>query len=156
MKEIRIPGFDPMTITHLVLDYNGTLAVDGKPVDGVAERLDILSKDLEVHVITADTFGCVNKAMENVPCSVTVLPPGRQDQAKLDVVKALGPANTICIGNGRNDALMLKEAALGFAVILGEGVSVAALTSADVVCTSITDALDLLIHPLRLTASLRC
>ena len=156
MKEIRIPGFDPMTISHLVLDYNGTLAVDGKPIEGVAERLEKLSKELDVHVLTADTFGTVEQSLAHVPCSVTVLPPGSQDLAKLDVVKQLGPSSTICIGNGRNDALMLKDSALGFAVILAEGASVAAVTSADVVTTSITDALDLLLNPMRLTASLRC
>jgi soluble P-type ATPase len=59
------------------------------------------------------------------------------------------------VGNGRNDRLMLEAAALGLAVILGEGASSATLAAADAVCLSIADALDLLIHPLRLTATLR-
>jgi soluble P-type ATPase len=50
---------------------------------------------------------------------------------------------------------MLKEAVLGIAVVLGEGAFGQTLLAADVVCTSILDALALLEHPLRLTATLR-
>ena len=74
---------------------------------------------------------------------------------KLDYVKELGCENTVCIGNGRNDRLMLKEARLGIAVILTEGVAQSTLSSADVVCTNIVSALELLLNPLRLTATLR-
>jgi soluble P-type ATPase len=74
---------------------------------------------------------------------------------KLLYVKDLGFDRTVCIGNGRNDRMMLKEAALGIAVILNEGACVVTLLSADVVCTSIVSALELLIYPLRLTATLR-
>jgi soluble P-type ATPase len=78
-----------------------------------------------------------------------------QDMGKLDYVKGLGAQHTICIGNGRNDRLMLKEAALGIAVLLEEGAAVETLVSADIACTHILSALELLTHPLRLTATLR-
>jgi soluble P-type ATPase len=41
------------------------------------------------------------------------------------------------------------------AVLGQEGAAAAALSAADVVCASILDGLDLLAHPLRLTATLR-
>jgi soluble P-type ATPase len=156
MIHFDIPGLDPLPIKHLVLDFNGTLAVDGTLIPGVKSRLSELGRDLDIHVLTADTFGTVEASLKDVPCTVSVLPPGNQDQGKLDYIKTLGTLSTICIGNGRNDRLMLKEAALGIAVILGEGAASVTLFAADVVSTSITDALDLLINPLRLTASLRC
>ena len=59
------------------------------------------------------------------------------------------------IGNGANDVLVLEGAALGIAVIGPEGASSAALRAADVVCASIVDALDLLLEPRALTATLR-
>jgi soluble P-type ATPase len=62
---------------------------------------------------------------------------------------------TVAVGNGRNDRLMLQESALGIAVILNEGAAMQTLLCADVVCTDIVAALQLLIHPLRLTATLR-
>ena len=156
MIEIEIPGRPSMGLEHLVLDYNGTLAVDGEPVPGVKERLSALAERVKVHVITADTFGKASAALDGVPCELSILPPGAQDQGKLEVVQRLGPRRCVCVGNGNNDRLMLAEAALGIAVILAEGACAQTVAAADVVCTSILDALDLLDHPLRLVATLRC
>lgn len=155
MLSIQIPGFGSLTLEHLVLDYNGTLAVDGVLIPGVAEALNALSDQLIVHVITADTFGLAAKGLRAVNCKLTVLDKGRQDQAKADFVNRLGADRTVSIGNGRNDALMLSAASLGIAVILGEGASAVSLHAADIVCTDIVRALELLMHPLRLTATLR-
>jgi len=155
MKEYKIPGYKTLVLKHLVLDYNGTLAVDGNLEDGVQQLLEALSQDLEIHVITADTFGKVKSGVEGIPCRVSILPLENQDQGKLDYIIRLGSHQTACIGNGRNDGLMLKESALGIAVILNEGAAVSTLMAADVVCTSIVSALELLLNPLRLTATLR-
>jgi soluble P-type ATPase len=155
MINISIPGFGDLALSHLVLDYNGTLALDGEPVAGVMERLDRLGGELRVHVVTADTFGTVEKCFARSACTVRVLGRENQDQAKLAYVRELGLEATACIGNGRNDCLMIEACALGMAVILGEGASIGAVQAADLVFTSITDALDALLHPLRLRASLR-
>ncbi len=155
MLTFDIPGFKVLQLAHLVMDYNGTLAVDGKLVDGVAARLEALSRDLRIHVITADTFGLVQQQMANLPCQVSVLGKESQAEAKLRYVQELGFEQTVCIGNGRNDRLMLQAAALGLAVILAEGIAGETIQAADVITRSITDALDLLLHPLRLTATLR-
>jgi soluble P-type ATPase len=155
MIEIAIPGYRKLKFDHLVMDYNGTLAVDGMIIDGVKERLAVLTENLQLHVVTADTFGKVRSVLKDVACELAILPADNQDVGKLSYVKDLGLASTVCIGNGRNDRMMLKEAALGIAVILNEGTCIETLLSADVVCTSIVSALELLIYPLRLTATLR-
>ncbi len=156
MIEINIPSYKRLTLDHLVLDYNGTIACDGKVLDGVRERLTALDKKLQIHVLTADTFGEAEANLKEIPCSLSILPPGRQDEGKLACVRRLGPERTVCIGNGLNDCLMLKEAAIGIAVILAEGASASTVIAADIVCTSIASALDLIINPLRLIATLRC
>ena len=51
--------------------------------------------------------------------------------------------------------VVLEAAALGLAVLGPEGASAAALRSADVVCASAADALDLLLDPKALSATLR-
>jgi len=152
---IEIPGYGELALNHLVLDYNGTLAVDGKLIDGVKDALIKLSESLSLHVLTADTFGIAKEGLEGIPCQLTILPKDNQQRGKLRFVEDLSAGQVAAIGNGRNDQLMLKESALGIAVILEEGASVQALQSADVVCPSIVSALELLLNPLRLTATLR-
>jgi soluble P-type ATPase len=155
MIEINIPGYKILQLRHLVLDHNGTLAVDGILLSGVKEKLKALATDLQIHVLTADTFGKAQSQLEGVPCKLSILSQDDQDTGKLEYVKKLGSEHTACIGNGRNDRLMLKAAALGITVILEEGTAVETLTSADIVCKDIVSALDLLTNPLRLTATLR-
>lgn len=155
MIRIDIPGFDALALEHLVLDYNGTLAVDGRLLPGVAEALGALAADLAIHVITADTFGLARSQLEGLPVTLRIAPLEQQAETKQAFVRELGAAGVAAIGNGRNDRLMLAEAALGIALIQAEGGSAATLAQADVVSGSITDALALLRHPKRLTATLR-
>jgi soluble P-type ATPase len=156
MLEIKIPGREhPMHLSHLVLDYNGTVACDGQIIAGVGDRLEELSSSLDIHILTADTFGSVRKAIPAIPYRLSIIPREEQAQAKLRYVEELGLDSCVCVGNGRNDRMMLKEAALGIAVMQAEGAAIDAILAADVVVTDILDGLDLLIHPLRLTASLR-
>lgn len=155
MIEIDIPGFKQLSLAHLVLDYNGTLACDGELLPGVVSVLKRLAKDIQLHVLTADTFGHVHKRLKKVPCRLTILSKHRQEQEKLEYVQHLGTEMTACIGNGRNDRLMLKEAALGIAVILKEGVAWEAMIASDITCTDILSSLELFVNPLRMIATLR-
>ena len=155
MLTLDIPGRPTLRLEHLVLDFNGTLARDGALLSGVRERLAELAKDLTVHVLTADTFGKAVGELEGCPVELSVLPAGAQDEAKAESVRRLGAEGVVAIGNGRNDRLMLAEAALGIAVVLAEGAAGETVRAADVVCTDIGAALDLLAKPLRLAATLR-
>lgn len=155
MIEIAIPGDKALRLEHLVLDYNGTLACDGALLPGVAERIVALSRQMDVHVVTADTYGGAVVAVRDLPCRVQVLPREGQAHAKMAYTAQLGRANTVCIGNGRSDRLMLQAAALGIAVIGPEGAAFDAIHAADIVVPDILAAFDLLLKPLRLVATLR-
>ena len=155
MLSIDIPGWKKLVLEHLVLDFNGTLALDGELSPGVRERLTELSARLSIHVVTADTFGNVWEELEGIPCDLLIIPPQEQALSKANHLRNLGPDGCVAAGNGRNDALMLQEAALGIALLQEEGISPGTLAVADIVCRSIQDALDLLLHPLRLAATLR-
>ena len=155
MLIVDIPGFGTLRLRHLVLDYNGTLAVDGKLLPAVKRRLATLGARLRIHVLTADTFGKARAELRGMRCELVILGRGRQDRAKAAYVRRLDSSGTVCIGNGRNDRLMLRSAALGIAVVQAEGATPASIVAADVVVTDIRDALDLLLEPLRLVASLR-
>jgi soluble P-type ATPase len=155
MIEITIPGSGKIQLEHLVLDYNGTLARDGDLLEGVAECLTALAQILTIHVITADTFGKVEAAMAGLPCTVRILPQTGQGHAKMAYVWQLDRTRVAAIGNGRNDRLMLQAAKLGIAIVGPEGASLDTLHAADVAVPHIHAALELLLHPLRLVATLR-
>jgi P-type E1-E2 ATPase len=152
---IDIPGFAKLELHHAVFDYNGTLALDGKLLPGLAEELRQLAHQLEIHVITADTFGIARAQLESLPVALTLTPLAHQAQAKQEFVQGLGAASTVAIGNGRNDRQMLQAAALGIALVQEEGACAATVAAADVVCASVHAALALLRHPRRLIATLR-
>jgi soluble P-type ATPase len=106
-------------------------------------------------VLTGDTFGKVRGGLSGIPCELVVLPVEGQDRLKREYIRRLGPETTVCVGNGRNDRLMLEEAGLGIAVVQAEGAAVQTVLAAAVVTGDILSALDLLTHPLRLVATLR-
>lgn len=153
--KIEIPGREALQLNHLVLDFNGTIAIDGVLIDGVPQLLHTLSENFQVHVITADTFGTVGREIKNIQCQMHIIEPMNQSQQKADYVTRLGKENVVAIGNGRNDLLMLQTAILGIAVLQKEGAHASLLSTADVICLSIIDALALLTNPLRLIATLR-
>jgi len=154
--KVEIPGGDALIIEHVLCDYNGTLALNGELIAGVTQRLHALAGQVAVHVVTADTYGTVAKSLAELPVSVHVLPADKaQDHGKLEILHQLGSFHTVALGNGRNDRLMLRDAALGIGVIDGEGACFETLAAADMVTRSACDALDLLLHPQRLVAGLR-
>ena len=155
MLNIAIPGFKDLQLKYLILDYNGTMAFRGELLAGVREKLEALAQDLEIHILTADTFGTVKDQVAQLPARLSVIAPGDQARAKLDYVARLGCEQAVTMGNGRNDRLMLQAAALGIAVLEAEGGAKEALLAADVVAPDILAALDLLLVPASLKATLR-
>jgi soluble P-type ATPase len=153
--EIPIPGRSPLRLEHLVLDLNGTLAIDGEPIEGVLDRLRDLADRLAIRIVTADTRGVAAERTAGWPVELAILDPGRQDEAKRAVVEELGAESVAAVGNGLNDRLLLEAAALGIAVVQAEGAAGATLAAAAVVAPDIRAALDLLRFPTRLVATLR-
>ncbi|HLI28261.1 MAG TPA: HAD family hydrolase [Chloroflexota bacterium] len=156
MLGLVIPGVGEWRLTHLLLDVNGTLARDGALLDGVAERVARLRAQLAVELLSADTHGTLDALAQQLGVPGHRLPPGAPEAAsKRARVEALGAAQVAAIGNGANDVEMLRAAAVGIAVLGPEGLASAALVAADVVVPCIQDALDLLLYPRRLVATLR-
>lgn len=155
MIEITIPGRGDYTIEHLLLDLNGTIALDGKIIAGVKERVITLARNVDVIVVTADTNKNAEGLIKGLPVNLLTIHSTAEDEQKRDLVIKTGRHITVSIGNGRNDVSMLKESAMGICVIGGEGASAEAVMASDVVVSKIHDALDLLLKPHRLKATLR-
>jgi soluble P-type ATPase len=155
MFELDIPGFGPVRLEYLVSDFTGTLSVDGKLLPGVKERLNRIAGMMNVHILTADTFGMAKQELEGVNCEIHILAGSNHDVQKEAYIKKLGQDKVLALGNGNNDRKMLKATRIGIAVCLNEGCAVDAITSADILLTSTTDALDLILKPQRMKATLR-
>jgi len=157
---IDIPGREPLVIKRLCLDYNGTIALDGSLLPGVIFRLEHLLEKIKVDVITADTN---HSAQENLAWTgllergvrLITIPQGQESESKLASLHETNPQECYAIGNGVNDEAMLKEAGLSVAVIGNEGCSREAIQASMIVVSDIEDALDLLLFPKRLIATLR-
>jgi len=155
MIKLTVPGRGNYTLENLVLDLNGTIALDGEIIDGVEERLQLLSKLLKIAIVTADTYGNAQRLEASRQIKIHKIDTGEEESQKLKLVQQLGKDNTVSIGNGANDASMLRESALGICVLGKEGASATAITNADLVVSGIIAALELLLNPKRLVATLR-
>ena len=155
MIDLTVPGRAHYRIEHLILDLNGTIALDGKIIGGVKERVIALSKNVAIIVATADTNRNAKKLLTDLPVTLCTIEEARESEQKARLVREKGEGVTVCVGNGSNDVLMLKEAAIGICVVGREGASSEAMMAADLVVFSINDALELFLKPHRMKASLR-
>lgn len=155
MIEISIPGRGTLKLEHLVSDVNGTLTIDGQLPDGLARTLGSLRDRLQVHLLTADTFGRQRLIDKQLGLNAVRVRPGGEGEQKAQFVEHLGAAGVVAIGQGANDAAMLKASALGICILSNEGAATETLLSADLIAPDIFSALDLLEKPLRIVASLR-
>ena len=155
MIEITIPGRGNYTIKNVVVDLNGTIAIDGKIIQGVKEKVAMLSQKLNIFLVTADTNKNAERLIRDFPVTLYKIKEAEENNQKLQVVLKQGKDNTVSIGNGCNDISMLKESAIGICVVGGEGASAEAMMASDLVVSTINDALDLLLKPHRLKATLR-
>ena len=152
MIRIDIPQRGIIELQHAVFDVNGTLAVDGIPVPGVVNRLHVLAEKLSLHALTAGTHGNISELEHAFGFPLHKIATGEE---KVHFVEELGPAGVIAFGNGRNDVAMLRTAAIGVAILAEEGVATDALQAADVLALGPIDAIDLVLKPKRLIATLR-
>ena len=155
MIEINIPGRGTLQLEHLVTDVNGTLAIDGQLIPGVAKQISSLRDRLTIHLLTADTHGQQALIDQQLNLTAVRIQPGNESEQKAEYVRQLGAETVVAIGQGANDASMLMEAALGICIMSQEGIATETLLSSDLVLPNISAALELLDKPLRIIASLR-
>lgn len=149
---ISLPEKPPISIEHVVLDFTGTLSARGRLLPGVAQRLTALASSVRIVVMTADTRGTAAAELAGLPVEVRLIGTGSD---KAELVQELGPARVVAIGNGRNDLPMVQRAVIGIAVLGREGTAGDLIRVADVVAPDIGAALDMLLDPPCLVATLR-
>lgn len=155
MIEVNIPGRGTVFLEHLVCDVNGTIAIDGELIEGIPRKINELSDCLEIHLLTADTHGRQKFIDQKLNLNAVRIQPGDEKNQKADYINRLGPDRVVAIGQGANDASMLKKSAIGICVFSAEGTALETLNSADLIAPDIISAFELLQNPMRLVASLR-
>jgi P-type E1-E2 ATPase len=155
MIELNIPGKGVLQLEHLVSDVNGTLALDGQLPEGLSRLVRNLRDRLTIHLLTADTHGKQIIIDQQLGLQAVRIQPGEEARQKADYVRRLGAEHVVAMGQGANDALMLREAALGICILSREGVALETLQAADLLVPDVFAALELLDKPLRIVASLR-
>ena len=151
---IQRPGRNPLEIEFILIDFEGTLAMDRRVHPKAKDKINLLSKRTKIYILTKGNQETVAEVLRKVKAEVISSREGETSQKKLDLLHRLGAARTVAIGNGVDDTLMMEEAGLGICVIGKEGASAEMMQKADVVVTDILDALDFLLKPLRHQATL--
>ena len=154
MISIERPGQGNLEIEFILIDFTGTLASDRRVHPKVKDKINLLSKRTKIYILTVEEKERVEEVLRKVKAEIVYLTEGESSQKKLDLLRQLGPARTVAIGNGVDDVAMIEEAGLGVCVLGKEGTSSEAMKKADVVFMNILDALDFLLKPLRQKASL--
>jgi soluble P-type ATPase len=154
MITIQRPGQSPIEIEYLLIDYEGTLASDGRVHPKSKDKINLLAKRISVYILAKSEQEKVEERLRKVKAEILFFTEGEASGEKLDFLRRLDPEKTVAIGNGVDDAPMLEEAGFSICVIGKEGTSVETLNRADMVVTDILSGLDFLLKPLRQKATL--
>ena len=154
MISIERPGQGNLEIEFILIDFAGPLASDRRVHPKAKDKINLLSKRTKIYILTVEEKERVEEVLKKVKAEIVYLREGESSQKKLDLLRQVGPARTVAIGNGVDDVAMIEEAGLGVCVLGKEGTFSEAMKKADVVFMNILDALDFLLKPLRQKATL--
>ncbi len=160
MKEILVPSYGVLRLKNVLFDLNGTIQFDGKISMDVKEKFKRLKEEYDVYLISADTRGNLEEIAHDLGVSYIKIRADRIDttnesEAKNYELIRLGKENTVAIGNGNNDSLMLKNAVLGIIIIGSEGAAVNSILNADVALPDPISSIDFLLDEEKIIATLR-
>jgi soluble P-type ATPase len=137
---LKIPGGKSIEVKNVVFDFNGTIAEDGILINGINKKIiELSSENVDIFIVTADTNGTVIEQCKGLPVNIMTFDQDDAAEVKKKIVEELGYANTVSIGNGRNDVGMFNSSALSVAVIGREGCFAKTLIEADIVVNNPLD-----------------
>ena len=154
MLTLLRPGLEPLEIEFLFLDFEGTLASDGRIHPKAKDKINLLSKRIGICIFVKGNHGLPEKTFGKMKAEVVYLREGPSAKQKLDRLQEAGADRTVVIGNGLDDGPVIEAAGFGICVIGREGASREAVRKADLVVTSVLGAFDFLLKPLRQKATI--
>ncbi len=154
MISIQRPGQSPIEIEYLLIDFEGTLASDGRVHPKAKDKINLLSKRTKITILAKGEKEKVEETLRRVKAELYFVNEEESASQKLELLLNLGASRTAVIGNGMDDIRMMKEAGLSMAIIGKEGTSGELIQSAHLIFTNMVDALDFLLKPLQKKATL--
>ena len=154
MISIQRAGMENLEIQFVLIDFEGTLAMDGRVHPKAKDKVNLLSKRATIYILTKRDRGKVEETLRKMKVEILYVTEGDSSQQKLNLLQRLGSHQTAVIGNGLDDVQIMEQAGLGMCVIGKEGSSAEAMAKADLVVTDVLDGLDFLLKPLRQRATL--
>jgi soluble P-type ATPase len=144
---------EEIELKTIVLDLNGTLSNHGVLYPGVKERLDTL-RELGFHIVlfTGDQRGTAKETCAYLGIDFTKVTDAK---GKGEAMEKLDCETCVAIGNARIDIETFKKAKLAIGTLQAEGIHPVILPRIDILVPNINDALDLLLNPDSLCATLK-
>ena len=157
MKKIDIPNYGEIIIENVLFDINGTLQFKGEINKELIEKFTELKLHYNIFLVSSDTRGNLVDIAKQLDVDYIKINPQdiNDSEAKNNELKKLGNDKTVCIGNGQNDSLMLKNAVLGLVIIGSEGASIKSIMNSDVAFPDPISAIDFLLDEKTMIATLR-
>lgn len=157
MRKIIIPYHGEITIKNVIFDINGTIQFKGQISEELVQKFEELKKFYNIFLVSSDTRGNLKNIAKKLGVNFKkVNTQGINDaEAKNNELKKLGKEVTVAVGNGNNDALMLKNAILGIAILGSEGASTRSILNSDVVFTDVINAIEFLLDEKTMISTLR-
>jgi len=157
MRIINIPNYGEISIKNVLFDMNGTIQFEGKLSEKLCEKFNLLKKFYNVYLISSDTRGNLDTVAKKLVTSYIIIDSNKfsHEEAKCKVLMKLGENVTVAVGNGNNDALMLKKALLGLAIIGKEGATTKCVLNSDVLFPDPISAINFLLDDKIMIATLR-
>lgn len=148
-----VPGVGDIELQTIILDLNGTVTVGGAVPEGTREKLAAV-KNLGFQTVffTGNTRNNADQLAKELGIGWQLASTAEE---KRDLALQMHPETCVSIGNGQIDLELTKAVQLSIVTLQAEGVHTETLLAADIVVPTIIDALDLLIDPDRLIATLR-
>ncbi len=150
---IKGPNNSELFIETIVLDLNGTLAVNGKVSEETKSRiLKLKSMAYRLVLISGDIRGNASVIAEDLEIELFL---GANSQEKAEQMQQFDKDKTAAIGNARIDIGTFDNAAISIATLQSEGIHSGIINHVDLIVPSIDDALNLFIDIKSLEATLR-
>lgn len=146
-------GVGEIELINIILDLNGTIAVNGIIVDGVKDRLNKLKElGYKIYLFTGDQRGNASKLADELGIEIQ---KASTSEEKESLTRKIDAQKSVAIGNARIDIGTFKPCRLRIGTLQAEGIHTEILSYIDILVPSINNALDLLINPDIFNATMR-